>query len=145
MSITATLDQGRAASVAGGNAAASGRGSVLAGRIIAGFAALFLLGDGVLRTVHLAPYVQGTVQFGYPEHLTTPIGLVLIACTLLYLLPRTAVLGAILLTGYLGGATATHVRVEDPSFLFAATFGVLVWAGLYLRDARLRALLSLRG
>ncbi|HEV3051728.1 MAG TPA: DoxX family protein [Longimicrobium sp.] len=145
MSITATLDQGRAAAVAGRNAAVGGRGWVLAGRIITGFAALFLLMDGVLRTVHFAPYVQGTVQFGYPERLATPIGLVLVACTLLYLLPRTAVLGAILLTGYLGGATATHVRVEDPNFLFAATFGVLVWAGLYLRDARLRAVVSLRG
>jgi hypothetical protein len=146
MSITATLDQGRAAAVAGRNVAAvRGRGWVLAGRIVTGFAALFLLADGVLRTVRFAPYVQGTVQFGYPEHLATPIGLVLVACTLLYLLPRTAVLGAILLTGYLGGATATHVRVEDPNFLFAATFGVLVWAGLYLRDARLRALVSLRG
>jgi hypothetical protein len=145
MSSTATLDQGRAAAVAGRNAAVGGRGWVLAGRIITGFAALFLLADGVLRTVHFAPYVQGTVQFGYPEHLATPIGLVLVACTLLYLLPRTAVLGAILLTGYLGGATATHVRVEDPNFLFAATMGVLVWAGLYLRDPRLRALVSLRG
>lgn len=145
MSITATLDQGRAAAVAGRKAAVGGRGWVLAGRIITGFAALFLLADGVLRTVRFAPYVQGTVQFGYPEHLATPIGLVLVACTLLYLLPRTAVPGAILLTGYLGGATATHVRVEDPNFLFAATFGVLVWAGLYLRDPRLRALVSLRG
>lgn len=142
MSITATIDQARAAGTA--PAKVGGRALPLAGRIISGFAALFLLADGVLRTVHFAPYMQGTVQFGYPEHLATPIGIVLTACTLLYVLPRTAVLGAILLTGYLGGATATHVRVEDPSFLFAATFGVLVWAGLYLREPRLRALLPLR-
>lgn len=125
-------------------APATGRGMVLAGRIVSGFAALFLLVDGVARAVNFAPYVQGTVQFGYPAHLATPIGVVLVVCTLLYVLPRTALLGAILLTGYLGGATATHVRVEDPNFLFAATFGVLVWAGLYLREPRLRALLPLR-
>jgi len=120
---------------------ASGRGMLLAGRIISGLVALFLLADGVLRTAHFAPYVEGLVQFGYPAHLATPIGVTLTLCTLLYLVPRTAVLGAILLTGYLGGATASHVRVEDPSFLFAAVFGVLVWAGLYLREPRLRALL----
>ncbi len=120
---------------------ATGKRMLLAGRIITGFVSLFLLADGVLRTAHFAPYVEGLVQFGYPAHLATPIGLTLTLCTLLYLVPRTAVIGAILLTGYLGGATATHVRVEDPNFLFAAVFGVLVWAGLYLREPRLRALL----
>lgn len=145
MSITATIDQGRAASATREPAVrASGRGLTLAGRIITGFAALFLLMDGVLRVAHFAPYVEGTVKFGYGAHLATPIGITLIVCTLLYLVPRTAVLGAILLTGYLGGATATHFRVDDPNFLFAATFGVLVWAGLYLREPRLRALLPLR-
>jgi hypothetical protein len=146
MSITATIDQGQAASFtrAATAAPASRRGMVLTGRIISGFAALFLLFDGVARMVRFAPYVEGTVQFGYPEHLATPIGVVLTVCTLLYVIPRTAVLGAILLTGYLGGATASHVRVEDPFFLFAATFGVLVWAGLYLREPRLRALLAPR-
>jgi hypothetical protein len=122
-------------------APATSRGMLLAGRIITGFVSLFLLADGVLRTVHFAPYVEGTVQFGYPAHLATPIGVTLTLCTLLYLIPRTAVIGAILLTGYLGGATASHVRMEDPFFLFAAVFGVLVWAGLYLREPRLRALL----
>ena len=146
MSITATMEQGRAAAspVRGAAVAGSGRGMVLAGRIISGFVALFLLFDGVARLVHFAPYVEGTVQFGYPAHLATPIGVVLTVCTLLYLVPRTAVLGAILLTGYLGGATASHVRVEDPFFAFAAVFGVLVWAGLYLREPRLRALIPLR-
>ena len=122
-------------------APATGRGMLLAGRIISGFVSVFLLMDGVLRLVRFGPYVEGTVQFGYPEHLASPIGLTLVVCTLLYLVPRTAVLGAILLTGYLGGATASHVRVENPFFLFAAAFGVLVWAGLYLREPRLRALL----
>jgi hypothetical protein len=125
-------------------AKAPGRGLARTGRIISGFLSVFLLFDGAARVVHFAPYVEGTVQFGYPEQLATPIGLVLLASTLLYVLPRTAVLGAILLTGYLGGATATHVRVEDPNFLFAAVFGVLVWAGLYLREPRLRGLVPLR-
>ena len=144
MSITATMDQGRAAGSVRGTTGTAGRGMLLAGRIVSGFAAAFLLFDGVARLVRFAPYVDGTVQFGYPEHLASPIGLTLALCTVLYLVPRTAVLGAILLTGYLGGATASHVRVEDPFFLFAAVFGVLVWAGLYLREPRLRALLPLR-
>ena len=142
MSITATIDQGAAIGTTRGTTNAARTGWVRTGRFISGFAALFLFVDGALRVAHFAPYVEGTVQFGYPAHLATPIGLVLLACTILYVIPRTAVLGAILLTGYLGGATATHVRVEDPNFLFAATFGVLVWAGLYLRDARVRALVA---
>jgi hypothetical protein len=146
MQTMATIDQGRpAAGPARASAAEeTGRGMVWTGRAISGFAAAFLLFDGAARLVHFAPYVEGTVTFGYPEHLASPIGLVLVVATLLYVIPRTAVLGAILLTGYLGGATASHVRVEDPFFLFAATFGVLVWAGLYLREPRLRALVPLR-
>lgn len=146
MSITATLDQGLGATGSTRTATrTAGRGMVLAGRVISGFAALFLFMDGALRVAHFAPYVEGTVRFGYPAPLATPIGITLLAATLLYVLPRTAVLGAIVLTGYLGGATASHVRMEDPFFLFAAAFGVLVWAGLYLREPRLRALLPLRG
>jgi DoxX-like family len=146
MQISATIDQAGAAASARSTtqARAGGRGLVRTGRFISGFAALFLLADGVGRLARFQPYVDGTVQFGYPEHLATPIGLALVVCTLLYVVPRTAVLGAILLTGYLGGATASQVRVEDPFYLFAATFGVLVWAGLYLREPRLRALLPLR-
>ena len=83
-------------------------------------------------------------RFGYPATLATPIGLTLLLSTLLYLIPRTAVLGALLVTAYLGGAVATHVRVGDGSYLFAVLFGVLAWAGLYLREPRLRALLPLR-
>ncbi len=146
MQIMATIDQGHpAAGFARATApTAPGRGLVWTGRAISGFAAAFLFLDGAARLVHFAPYVEGTVKFGYPEHLASPIGLVLLAATLLYVVPRTAVLGAILLTGYLGGATASHVRMEDPFFLFAATFGVLVWVGLYLREPRLRALIPLR-
>ncbi|HEY7767442.1 DoxX family protein [Longimicrobium sp.] len=146
MQTTATIDQGRPAAgfARAATAVQPGRGMVWARRAISGFVSVFLLFDGAARLVRFAPYVEGTVKFGYPEHLASPIGLVLLAAALLYVIPRTAVLGAILLTGYLGGATASHVRVEDPFFLFAATFGVLVWAGLYLREPRLRALIPLR-
>lgn len=146
MQTMATIDQGRptAGFALAAAPAAPGRGALWTGRAISGFVSVFLLFDGVARLVRFAPYVEGTVKFGYPEHLGPPIGLVLVVATLLYVIPRTAVLGAILLTGYLGGATASHVRVEDPFFLFAATFGALVWAGLYLREPRLRALIPLR-
>ena len=87
--------------------------------------------------------MEGTVRVGYSASCVVPLGLVLVACTVLYVVPRTAMLGAILLTGYLGGATATHVRMGEP-FVFPVAFGVLVWVCLVARDARLRALLSSR-
>jgi hypothetical protein len=119
---------------------------VWAGRIVSWLPALFLLVDGVAKLVKPGPVVEGTVKLGYSESVIIPLGIVLIACTVLYLIPRTAVLGAILLTGYLGGAVATHVRVGDGAFpvVFGITFGVLLWLGLYLRDARLRELVPLR-
>ena len=117
---------------------------VWAGRVIRGVVSLFLLLDGGLRVAHFAPYVEGLTQFGYPQSLATPIGLTLVVATVLYVIPRTAVLGAILVTGYLGGAAATHVRIENPWYGFAVALGVLAWLGLYLRDARVRALLPLR-
>src|SRR6266542_5182776 len=109
--------------------------------------ALFLLADGVGKLVKPAPVVQGTVQLGYPESVLVGLGIVLLSCTVLYVIPRTAILGAILLTGYLGGAIATHVRVGSPLFshiLFPVYIAVLIWGGLYLRDERLRALIPLR-
>jgi hypothetical protein len=89
------------------------------------------------------PVIDGFTKLGWPEKLATPLGLVELACTVLYLIPQTAVLGAILLTGYLGGAIATHVRVGDP-FHTVVVFGVLVWGGLFLRDPRLRVLIPFR-
>lgn len=123
---------------------AAGRGMVRTGRAISGFVALFLLADGVMRMAKFQPYIDGLVQFGYPAHLAFPIGLALTIATVLYVIPRTAVLGAIVLTGYLGGATASHVRMEDAFFATSLVFGVLVWLGLYLREPRLRALVPLR-
>jgi hypothetical protein len=117
-----------------------------AGRIASGLPALFLLVDGVMKLVKPAVVVEGTVRLGYPESVILPLGMVLIACTVVYLIPRTSVLGAILLTGYLGGAVATHVRVGEGLFpvSFPIVLGVLLWGGLYLRDDRLRALIPLR-
>jgi DoxX-like protein len=117
-----------------------------AGRITSALPALFLLFDGVGKLVKPAPVVEATVRLGYPESVILGLGVVLIACTVVYLIPRTSILGAILLTGYLGGAVATHVRVDTDLFpvVFPIILGVLVWGGLFLRDDRLRALLPLR-
>lgn len=146
MSITATMEHGSATSTArsAAQAPATSRAMLLTGRIISGFVALFLLMDAVMRIARFAPYVDGLVQFGYPAHLAVPIGVSLLVGTVLYVIPRTAVLGAIVVTGYLGGAVASHVRMEDPFFATGVVFGVLAWAGLYLREPRLRALLPLR-
>lgn len=108
---------------------------------------LFLLMDGVMKLVKPEPVLRATVQLGYPESVIFGLGIVLLVCVILYVIPRTAVLGAILLTGYLGGAVATHVRVGDPLFshiLFPVYVAILVWGGLYLREERLRALIPLR-
>ena len=114
------------------------------GRVLSGLASLFFLMDSVMKLVKPAPVVQATLQLGYPESTILGIGIVLLVSTILYMIPRTSVLGAILLTAYLGGAVATNVRVSAPWFniLFPVFFGCFVWAGLYLRDRRLRSLHS---
>jgi hypothetical protein len=99
--------------------------------------------DGVMKAINVAPVREAHQRLGYPVEIAPWLGTVLLVSTVLYMVRRTSVLGAILLTGYLGGAVATHVRVGD-SFLFAAGFGVVIWLGLYLRDERLRALIPLR-
>jgi hypothetical protein len=118
-----------------------------AGYIVSALPALFLLMDAVGKLIRPAPVIEGTVALGYQESVILPLGIVLLVCTLLYILPHTAVLGAILLTGYLGGAVATHVRIENPLFthtLFPVYLGIMLWLGLYLRDRRLRDLLPIR-
>jgi hypothetical protein len=111
-----------------------------AGRIISGLAALFLLWDGIMKLLKPAMVVKATRELGYPEADIVGIGVVLLACTLLYLFPRTSILGAILLTGYLGGAIASQVRAEASWFnvVFALVFACLVWGGVWLRDVRVR-------
>jgi len=120
----------------------SNKSSLWAGRILSALPVLFLLLDGVMKLVKPAFVVEATVQLGWPESVIVALGVVLIACTILYLIPRTAVLGAILLTGYLGGAVATHVRVGGPLFsvLMPVILGAMLWGGLYLRDERVRSL-----
>ena len=115
------------------------------GLVMSGLPALFLLVDGVMKLFKPAVVVDTTVQLGFPEAVILPLGVVLLAGTALYLVPRTAVLGAILLTGYLGGAVATHVRVQDGAFpmIFPVIIGALLWGGLVLRDTRVAALLPL--
>jgi hypothetical protein len=120
------------------------RKTLWAGRIISALPILLLVFSGVLKLIKPAPVIQGFAHFGFPERLINAIGILEIACTVVYAIPRTAVLGAILMTGYLGGATATNVRVGDPSFIITILLGVLVWLGLYLREVRLRELIPLR-
>jgi len=113
-----------------------------AGRLITVLTAAFLLFDAMVKVLNLPVAVAGTVRLGYPARLVVYIGIVQLICLGAYLYPRTAVLGAILLTGYLGGATATQVRVEDPWFIFPVVVGMLVWAGLSLRNGNLRSLME---
>jgi hypothetical protein len=120
--------------------------TIWAGRIISALAILFLAFDCVLKVLNLAPAVEATTQLGYPAGVVVGIGLLQLACLAVYVIPRTSVLGAVLLTGYLGGAVATHVRAESGLFsvVFPVIIGVLIWGGLFLRDERVRALISPR-
>ena len=117
-----------------------------AGRIIGTLATLFLAFDGAIKVLQLAPAVEGSAQLGYSASQTLGIGLLALACLPVYVIPRTSVLGAVLLTGYLGGAIASHLRAGSPPFpvLFPLLIGALLWGALVLRDARLRALLAPR-
>ncbi|HMH81846.1 MAG TPA: DoxX family protein [Gemmatimonadales bacterium] len=111
------------------------------------FAALFLLFDGVIHMLKIAPVVDAFAQLGYPLSLALGLGVLELICVVAYLIPRTSILGAILLTGYLGGAIAAQVRIGSPLFsttLFPVYVALLIWGGLYLRDDRLRALIPLR-
>ena len=123
------------------------RGRMWRGYIVSGLPVLFLLLDAVGKFVKPEAVVQGTVELGYSESVIVPLGIVLIISTVIYIIPRTSVLGAILLTGYLGGAVATHVRIGSPLFthiLVPVYLGVMIWLGLYLRDSRLQELVPLR-
>ncbi|MGQ0810382.1 MAG: DoxX family protein [Nitrospiraceae bacterium] len=114
-----------------------------AGYIISALPVLMLLFSASMKLLQLPAATAGFAHLGYPEYVALPLGIVELTCTVLYVIPRTSVLGAILLTGYLGGATATHVRVGEP-FYASIILGVLVWGGLFLRDSLLRALIPLR-
>src|SRR5215469_3573739 len=113
------------------------------GRIVSALPVLMLWLSGIMKVMKPAPVVQGFAHYGYPERMILLIAFLEIASTVVYVIPRTTVLGAILMTGYLGGATASNVRIGDPSFVVTVVLGILVWLGLYLRDRRLRTLLPL--
>ena len=121
--------------------------SLWAGRILSGLVVLLLIPDGLIKFIKPAPVVEAFAHLGLPLSISVTLGILLLVCTVLYAIPRSSVLGAILLTGYLGGAVATHLRVGDPLFshvLFPTYLGILLWLGLYLREERLRALIPLR-
>jgi DoxX-like protein len=114
---------------------------------VSGLAVLFLLFDSLIKVMKLDLAVEGTTALGYPATVVRGIGIIELVCLVLYVIPRTSVFGAILLTGYLGGAIATHVRVGSPLLthtLFPIYVALLIWGGLFLRDDRLRALIPLR-
>lgn len=138
----AALDTGRTAVNERGPRA--GKGAWWAGWIISGLVILWIGVIGLIFALTQRAMVEENMaKYGYAASTVLPIQVIAIACVILYAIPRTAVLGAILLTGYLGGAVSTHVRAGDPWFL-AVVFGVFVWLGLFLRDPRLRALIPLR-
>jgi len=115
------------------------------GRALSAIAVAFLLFDSVGKVLEVAPVVAGTTQLGYPEGIVRTLGVILLLCVVVHLIPRASVLGAVLLTGYLGGAVATHVRVGDPLLthvLFPVYVAAFIWGGLLLRDARLQRVLD---
>jgi len=124
-----------------------GKKGLWAGRILSGLVVLFLIPDGIIKFIKPAPVVDAFTHLGLPLSISVTLGIILLLSTVLYAIPATSVLGAILLTGYLGGAVATHLRVGDPLFshvLFPTYLGIALWLGLYLREDRLRALIPLR-
>lgn len=129
--------------------ASASRATVWAGRALSGLVTLFLLFDGGIKLVPIEPVTETMAQLGWPDsaEMARGLGVLTLVCTLLYATPRTAMLGAILLTGYLGGAIATHLRVGSPvvsHLLFGVYLGLMVWGGLYLREPRLRRLVPFR-
>jgi len=119
----------------------------IAAAVLTTLVSLFLTFDTVIKVLKLAPAIDGTTALGYPADRVFPIGIIELVCLALYLIPQTAVLGAILLTGYLGGAIATHVRVGSPLLshtLFPIYVAVMIWGGLFLRESRLRDLVPFR-
>jgi hypothetical protein len=123
------------------------RAALWTGRVISGLAVAFLVFDSIGKLLEVQPVIDGTRQLGYPPEIAFNLGVILLSCVLAYLVPRTSVPGAVLLTGYLGGAVASHARIGSPLFshvLFPTYVAALLWGGLILRDARLHAFLPWR-
>lgn len=118
--------------------------AIWTGRVLSGLAVLFLAMDAGMKLAQVSDAVKGTTELGYSASVLVPLGIIELVCLALYLFPRTAVLGAVLWTGYLGGAIATHVRMENPLFshiLFPIYIAAFLWVGLYLRDERVRGMI----
>jgi len=123
------------------------KGKLWSARIMQGIAVVFLLWDTGIKLARESHAVEGTIQLGYPDSSVVTIGIIELICLVLYLIPRTSIFGMILMTGYLGGAVATHLRLGNPLFshiLFSVYIAILLWGGIYLRDERLRALIPFR-
>ncbi|HEY2645359.1 MAG TPA: DoxX family protein [Candidatus Acidoferrales bacterium] len=117
------------------------------GRIISGLVTAFMIFDGTIHIMKPPPVVQAFAQLGFPIRLAIPLGIVSLTCALLYAIPQTSILGAILLTGYLGGAVAVQVPTQNPFFgevIFPVYIGIFVWGGIFLREERLRKLIPFR-
>lgn len=130
-----------------GSQASPSNKSVWTGRILSGLFTVFLIFDGVIHMMKPAPVVEAFAKLNFPLHFSVPLAIVELASLLLYVFPRTSILGAILLTGYLGGAVAVQLPTGNPFFseiLFPVYFGIVLWGGIYLRDAKLRALIPFR-
>ncbi len=127
-----------------GEGGGNSKGMIWTGRVVSAIPVLLMVFSAAVKFAKPAPVVEGMVRFGYPAGLLTVLGVLEFLSCVVYVIPRTAVLGAILMTGYLGGATASHVRVSDPSFVTPVVLGVMVWGGLFFRDERVRALIPFR-
>jgi DoxX-like protein len=117
---------------------------VWTGRLLSALVVFFMIFDGVMKLFKPQAVVSAMAELGYPDDLTTGLGVLGLVCTFFYAVPRTAIFGAILLTGYFGGAISAKVRIEETSLLFGVAMGVIAWAGLYFRDARLRTLIPVK-
>jgi len=139
-----SVTQSPATSQSAATAAPTSKQMLWTGRVISAIPVLLMIFSAVMKLIKAAPVVQGMPRYGYPESQIVTIGVLELLSYIVYVIPNTAVLGAILMTGYLGGATATNVRIGDPSYVMTVLLGVFVWGGLFFRDARVRALLPLR-
>ena len=120
------------------------KASTIVGWILGILPVIMLLWSGSMKVISAPQVVKGFADFGFSQKVIVPLGIIEIVCTIIYLIPQTAVLGAILLTGYFGGAICTHLRAGQAVLVFPFLFGVLLWLGLFLRDTRIRALIPLR-
>ena len=146
MSIATTSSEPAAMQRPSGNEATASKAKLWTGRILTTLTTLFLLFDAAGKLMMPAPVVEASARLGFPLALSVSIGILLATCTILYAIPRTAVLGAVLLTGYLGGAVAIQMRAGSPLFetVFPVLFGVIAWAGVYLRECGLRRVFPMR-